>query len=267
VRMKPGNYILLMLFVGISLSLIVPASALTGGYSIDPAYGSTGSVAMDLSRISFWDLSLREMAIVAGFAVSPFIVVLLEILFALKLFSFLGFRRIFKGNILTNATRNRVYTAIRLRPGIRFPDLCAETGISRGALNYHIALLRLSNKIHITKLHGIIRFYENNGKYSAIEQKILNGLDNDAARIIIGTLLAHPGSSRNDLEKILAVSGPTVSWHVKRLCEDGLIEVRRDGRFSRYELSEAVLDYMRKNPREENTWYIPGPGTANRGIV
>jgi predicted transcriptional regulator len=247
--MKPESRLLLFLFMGGLLVLTVPASALAGGYAIDPAYGLTGTPAMDLTRISFWDLSLREMAIVAGLAVSPLCIIPLELLFAIKLFSFLGFRRIFRSNILNNATRSRVYSAISSQPGIRFPELCAVTGISRGALNYHIALLRISGKIHITKLRGIIRFFENNGKYSETEQKVLNCLNNGASGVIIGTLLNHPGSSRTDLEKILAVSGPTVSWHVRRLCEDGLIEVHKDGRFSRYELAGSVVDFMTRNPQ------------------
>ena len=40
--------------------------------------------------------------------------------------------------------------------------------------------------------------------------------------------------SRRDFEKILGISGPTITWHMKRLIEDGLLSPHKDGRFSRY---------------------------------
>ena len=67
--------------------------------------------------------------------------------------------------------------------------------------------------------------------------------------MILFSLARTPLLSRRDFEKILGVSGPTVTWHMKRLIDDGLLSLRKDGRFSRYSLSGGTLDYLKKYSR------------------
>lgn len=229
------------------LVMIVPASAHLPGYSIEPAYDTGGIPAPDIMPITFWDLSLREMAIVLALALSPVLVFPVELIFALKLFACLGFRRIARNNILGNATRQAIYLCIARMPGIGIQALVRETLVSRGALSYHIALLKLQNKIVVQKNHGNIGYFENNGRYDGLEQKVISHLRNDTGRKILGTLAAYPARSRSDLEHLLSVSGPTVTWHMKRLEDDGLLAVARDGRYCRYCLTDMATGYVRKH--------------------
>ena len=75
-----------------------------------------------------------------------------------------------------------------------------------------------------------------------IEQKVLHHLGHDMEKKIISLIVAAPESTRTDLEQALAVSGPTITWHVKRLICDGILRVRKDGRYSRYALTGEAAD-------------------------
>ena len=248
------------------LVLIVPVSAHLQGYSVEPAYGTGGIPAPDITQITFWDLSLREMAIVITLAFLPVMVFPVELVFALKLFACLGFRRIARNNILGNTTRQAIYQCIARMPGIGLQDLIRETLVSRGALSYHLALLKIQNKIVVQKSHGNIGYFENNGRYDGLEQKVISYLRHDTGRKILGTLATYPGRSRSDLENLLAVSGPTITWHMKRLGDDGLLTMVKDGRYSRYSLTDMAAGYVRKHlvtgSREAPAFF---PGSIRKG--
>jgi predicted transcriptional regulator len=227
-------------------ALAAPAAALPHGYTVEPAFGFTGKAAADVVPITFWDLTFREMAIIGALAFSPAFVFPVEIFFTVKLLSIFGFKRIARHNILTSTVRNTLFTLIESRPGISFVELSQEMGISRGALTYHLTLMRISGKIILLKDHGILSYFENSGKYGDGEQKVMKYLRQGTDKMILLTLAKNPLMSRTDFEKILGVSGPTVSWHMKRLIDDGILNVRKDGRFSRYALSEGTLSSLKK---------------------
>jgi predicted transcriptional regulator len=229
-------------FILLACSLAAPAAASIGEYHVGPAYGSTGIPAPDLAPISFWALSLREMAIVAALFLCPVCVIPIEFFFAFKLFASLGFRRIVKCNVLEQGTRSRIYYVINATPGISFPSLQHQVSLSRGALTYHLALLLAQRKIVAHKINGTTSYFENNGRYDTLEQKLLNYLGHETEKKIIHLLMVTPGSTRMDLERALAVSGPTVTWHVKRLISDGILYVRKDGRYSRYSLTREAAE-------------------------
>ena len=235
--------LLLVVLLG---ALAVPAIAFPQDYTIEPAFGVAGIAAQDIVPITFWDLTLREMAIVLALAISPLLLAPVEIGFTIKVLSFLGFRRIARGNVLTNSVRNAIYGRIRTRPGISPGVLAAETGISRGALAYHLALLRGLGKIVLVKDHGAVCCFENSGTFTRCEQLMLSCLRSDTGRKILHALARTPGLSRAELGQILCVSGPTVTWHMKRLTADGVVDVSRDGRFSRYAISEEMTAFLQR---------------------
>jgi predicted transcriptional regulator len=235
-----------VLFTFLSVALAAPVSALPHGYLIEPAFGATGYAAPDVVPITFWDLTLREMVIIAALAISPLLVFPVEIFFALKLLSCFGFRRIARGNILDSTIRNTIFCLIRSRPGISFLELLQETAISRGALTYHLALMRITGKIILLEDHGITSYFENSGKYNPGEQKLLKYLRQDTDRQILLTLARRPMMSRRDFEKILGISGPTITWHMRRLIEDELLTLHKVGKFSRYELSSRTRSCLEK---------------------
>jgi predicted transcriptional regulator len=233
-----------VLLIFLFIVLAAPAAAFPEEYTVEPAFGTVGTAAADVLPISFWDLTLREMVIIGALAISPAFVFPVEIFFALKLLSCFGFRRIRRSNILASPVRNTLYGLIRSRPGISLAGMVEETGISRGALTYHLTLMRVSGKITLLHDHGSTGYFENSGKYDESGQKVLKYLRQDTDKQILLALAGTPLLSRRDFEQILRISGPTVTWHMKRLIDDGLLTLHKDGRFSRYSLSAETLSYL-----------------------
>jgi predicted transcriptional regulator len=235
-----------VLFVLLLAILAVPAVALPQEYTVEPAFGTIGAAATDVVPITFWNLNLREMTIIGALALSPLLLIPVEIFFALKLLSFLGFRRIARGNVLANSVRNTLYVCIRERPGISLGELAGEAGISRGALAYHLTLLRALGKIVMVKNHSSISCFENSGTYNCCEQKMLSCLRTDTGRKILRALAMTPGLSRAELGQVLGLSGPTVTWHMKRLAADGIVTVSREGKCSRHAISIEMTAFLKR---------------------
>ena len=256
-------YILLLVFLCIALS--APVFALPPEYTIEPSFGSIGMAAADVAPITFWDLTLREMAIVLALAISPLLLAPVEIVFAAKVLSLLGFRRIARGNVLANSIRNAIYGRIRKSPGISPGELAAETGISRGALAYHLALLRAMGKIVLVKDHGAVCCFENSDTLNRCEQLMLTCLRSDTGRKILRALARTPGLSRAELGQILCVSGPTVTWHMKRLASDGAVSISRQGKFCRYVISDEMTAFLKRAGSSWGGCEILSPGDS--GVI
>jgi predicted transcriptional regulator len=229
---------LLILFA--MLLVCIPAAAYPFEYHVSPADTTGARISSDLARVPFSDLSPREMAIAEAFILSPAFILPVELLFALKIFSCLAFRRILKKNILSSAQRSNIYHLIASVPGIGVAALCRQAGASRGSLNYHLALLKHHNKISEVRVRVGIGYCVSNGDYGDVEQRVMKYLQNDAGKRVLGAIAETPGITRTGLMGALGLEGPSVTWHTQRLASEGIIIAEKEGRFARYTLSERA---------------------------
>lgn len=228
---------------------LLPANIEMNGYVVEPVPPGTDPASLgepvEMEEVEFWDLPPKIM-LMSIIPVIPFIAFPAELIFAASICLFFGFRIIARQNIFDSAVRNQIYTCIRNNPGISFMAIARDTEIKPGTLRYHLALLRMTGKITLLESYGHIRYFENSGKYPEVEQKILKYLKKPTERTIFGLILKNPGVSRKDLEEQLGISGSTVTWHMNRLAEDGLITVDKVGKSSRYVIEPEALQYVRK---------------------
>ncbi|HCP14419.1 MAG TPA: transcriptional regulator [Peptococcaceae bacterium] len=63
----------------------------------------------------------------------------------------------------------------------------------------------------------------------------------DEARIKIFVMLSKGEECACKLLDELSITQPTLSYHMKILCDSGLVEGRRDGKWMRYSLKAEVL--------------------------
>ncbi|MCK9580387.1 MAG: winged helix-turn-helix transcriptional regulator [Methanoregula sp.] len=169
-----------------------------------------------------------------------------EIFLAVKLWAFMGIRRVSGGNVLDQGVRARIYNYIRMNPGIHLRGLSSGMQVKMGTLRYHLDMLRQNHKIAVCGDAASVRFYENNGTYSTDEQHIHKHLRNETTKKILAVLLEHPDATRQDLADAVGVTGPSISWHMKRLEEDTIIISRREGRSTVYEIPAPVAGYLRR---------------------
>ncbi len=153
-----------------------------------------------------------------------------------------GIRRIYPKNVLDHPERMAIYHTIVARPGIDLAGIAAELDLNRETLRYHLDQLESATRIVVMRNRGIIRYYENHGRYTPFQRRVLQHLWNPTAERILSLISLRPGITQTEIALHLAVTAPTVRWYLQRFRADGIITEQHEGRYTRYTLAnEAYL--------------------------
>lgn len=155
----------------------------------------------------------------------------------------LGYRRITRKTVLASSVRNRVYIAIAENPGLDAPALAALLNMNINTLRYHLFTLAREEKITYFSRPGTVRYFVNNGLFPPHLQCLFHYLRGESTRKIILALAESPGMTREALATTLGIAGPSVTRHIRNLSHDGIVEVRKQGRFSCHYLTPPVLTH------------------------
>ncbi|WFN34107.1 winged helix-turn-helix transcriptional regulator [Methanogenium sp. S4BF] len=235
--MKIFRYLLLCIAVlgvcmaGVSANQYVVQS----GYD-HPAEGTMVSP----QPVSFWELPL--WIILLQCACLP-----VEMIGTIQSCGLFGLYRIRGDDVLANDTRRKIFDCIRRNPGIHLRGIGKETDITLGTLRYHIDQLRRSHTIAALEDRGYTHYFENSGTYSASQQTVLKHMRNATTREILAVLAADRFATRKDIAESLDITGSTVTWHMKRLEEDGVIDVRTEGRSVSYIIRDDAESVIQEN--------------------
>ena len=133
-------------------------------------------------------------------------------------------------------------------PGIRYRELLRLTGLSNGVLAYHLNALERSSQIKVDRQreNRTTRYYSISIPNQ--ESDILRQLRNNVSRQIIKFILDNDLCTFNEIVEHLGKAASTVSWHLKRLKESGLISIKYGGEYQLYHLMnhELVSDVLYK---------------------
>ena len=224
-----------------------PGSANMGGYIVEPGPpGMDPGTPLETVKVPVWEYSPQDAAVILALLVSPLLLFPVELFFTLKVYVYLGYRKIAKKNVLDNPSRNAIFSFIRETPGTDFSEISRETGVPQNSLRYHIAILKLTNKVTMLETSRNTRYFENSNLYSAMERKVLKYLHNTPTRTLLQLLMVNPDLTRVQIEIALGISGAGVNWHMHRLSDDGLLVIRKVGRTAQYELNSDIIPYLKK---------------------
>ncbi len=149
-----------------------------------------------------------------------------------------GQRRIYRKNLLEHPGRAAIYNAIVSNPGIDLAAISQMVVMNRQTLRYHLDLLESLHKITVMRERGTTRYFENSGRYGAIEQRVLLHLRSPMACAILALIRSNPGITQSVIAAQVACSAPTVRWHIHRLLDDGIVTAEHVGRNTRYHLTD-----------------------------
>ena len=149
-----------------------------------------------------------------------------------------GFRRLSEKSLLDHEKRRALYDLVLQTPGIDMKTLIAFSGYNENTLRYHMSLLEKAHKIRVTNEGGTLHFFENHGKFSEQEQKILSIQFTFGASRILNALSMRPGLSRGELADTLNIAGPSTTKSIQKLITEGMVYTRKDGKYTRYYLSD-----------------------------
>jgi DNA-binding transcriptional ArsR family regulator len=154
-----------------------------------------------------------------------------------------GIRKIYAKNVLDHPERTAVYDLIVRKPGIDRAGIADELGMNSQTLRYHLDLIESFAKIIVVRDHGIVRYYENHGRYNVIERNVLVHQWNPTASGILSLIQSQPGITQSEIAVQFAVTAPTVRWYMQRFRDDGIITARHEGRYTRYALTNEASRY------------------------
>jgi len=128
--------------------------------------------------------------------------------------------------------RKRIFECIRASPGIHFREIQRRTELPIGVLEYHLNYLVNRGVLSLDKRENFSRYFPS-GEVGADKQRILSALRQEIPRGIILYLLRNPGANHGELLGNFSISGGTLSYHVKKLVNKGVVRVVKEGRESK----------------------------------
>lgn len=135
-----------------------------------------------------------------------------------------GYTRQTESGTLANDTRQRVYEAVKESPGIYIAAIVEATGIPRSTVRYHLRVLADEGLVMDEIIGGKHRYAaatENLALHAALD----DGPTNDVLRAVSRFEPVSVGGLAEELDR----APSTVSHHLERLTDDGLVERERDG--------------------------------------
>jgi predicted transcriptional regulator len=134
-------------------------------------------------------------------------------------------------------SRREIYQHVADTPGIHFRALLDAMGCAKGTLQYHLRWLVEEGLIEESDDGEYTRYYPA-GDFDAEDRRVLNALRRTIARRILAYLASEGALTTSVLADRLEKSDSTISWHLSKLQEAGLVEKERDGRRVYYELTD-----------------------------
>jgi DNA-binding MarR family transcriptional regulator len=134
------------------------------------------------------------------------------------------------------SNRLRIYKYIKNNPGAHFRKIIKELGLAMGDTQYHLDVLEKSGKVRSRKINMYRRYYAAS-VLGEKEETILAFLRQETAKDILIYLIEHPYSTQSDLAGFKHYSSPTISWHMSRLIEAGIVSETREGKKKRYSIN------------------------------
>jgi DNA-binding transcriptional ArsR family regulator len=136
-------------------------------------------------------------------------------------------------------TRVLLMKNIEQTPGIRYRELLRLTGLVNGVLSYHLSALERANVIKVNRESRITRYYPVN--VSDKESAILKFVRHEPIRQILLFILEHDMCTFNEIVDHTGKAPSTVSSHLKRLREAGIVLIRHGEYRQLYRIVENDL--------------------------
>ena len=136
--------------------------------------------------------------------------------------------------ILELDARRKIYDIVRKFAGSHFREIGRKSSLSTGSVKYHLSYLVKHGLIKEEKGGNNRRYYPR--EFSSSNKKLLGFLRQQSIRKIILFIISNDGCSHEQIAMFSGLSPSTVSWHLRKLEEAGIISSERKGRKSSYNL-------------------------------
>ena len=140
-----------------------------------------------------------------------------------------------KDEMNTADNKQRVHDYIIRYPGSHLRKISKELSLAMGNLQYHVNLLEKGGLINSRRMN-FLKVYYAVSIFGERHKDILAVLRQETPREIILYLIENPGATQTDISAHLGFAPSSISWHMSRLIDIGLIRSHKDGRFIKYNI-------------------------------
>ncbi|WP_421077663.1 winged helix-turn-helix transcriptional regulator [Methanothermococcus sp. Ax23] len=142
-------------------------------------------------------------------------------------------------------SRKKIYNLIKKSPGIHFREIEKRLNMAVGSLQYHLHYLEKRNIIRSEHYGDYVRYFPKDCQLDDTDKKILSFLRRKTSRHILLYLLEKPANHKEISENI-GLSPSTISWHLNKLVEAGIVEKTKKGRTSLFKVnnSERIINLL-----------------------
>ncbi|RXK48661.1 winged helix-turn-helix transcriptional regulator [Halorientalis pallida] len=134
-------------------------------------------------------------------------------------------------------SRRAIYQRIADEPGVHFRALLGDLDYAQGTLQYHLRWLADENLIEVSDDGKYTRYYPA-AEFDETDQAVMNALRREYSRRVLAHLLTDGPLSTTELSDRLDKANSTISWHLSKLADAGLVTKERNGRSVIYEVTE-----------------------------
>lgn len=147
------------------------------------------------------------------------------------------FSRIRDDEVLDHPVRQEIHEVVEDRPGIHFRALGRVVGLSPGNLEHHLRKLERAGLLRAHKTNGHRCLFVPGTVDPAVEQALVE-IKSRGAKTVVDELVREPARGVRALARRAGLAASTVSHHLDRLEEGGLVERRIEGRRTTVSLTE-----------------------------
>ena len=153
-----------------------------------------------------------------------------------------------------DSTTDQILRFIQENPSCHLRKIKKDLDLAMGTVQYHLERLEKAGRI-TSHRQGFHKYYFIVGAFEENEKQLLELLSNETAREILMFVVEQSNPSQTDISKHVGISSPSVSWHIKRLQDSGIVDEIREGKFKRYKMhgdSRQIIALLKNY--YPNTW-------------
>src|SRR5215467_8581596 len=144
---------------------------------------------------------------------------------------------------ITPKNKVRVFDYIKNHPGSHLRKISKELDITPSDTQYWCNRLERMALVRSRRL-GLYRTYYPASILGERHENILAILQQKTPRNILVYLLENPGASQKDLAQHTGFAAATISWHMSRLIEIGIVYSSKEGKFVKYYIRGDIADVV-----------------------
>lgn len=156
------------------------------------------------------------------------------------------YTRLKDDELLDHDERRSIYEMVQTEPGLSVSEVMERRGTAWGQTVYHLERLTEAGLLDEEPDGRYRRFYPVG--LDPGEREAVGLLREESPRRIVEHLVENPASIQKEIASAVGLASSTVSKHLRRLEERGLVERAEDGRCVRYRTTMELSTLMERMP-------------------